>query len=137
MKIGVYAGSFNPWHDGHRDVLAKALKVFDKVIIAVGTNPEKTTSAAGPAASLSIEYANNPQVDVQIFNGLLVHFVKQVNATALIRGLRNGTTDFEYEKVQQYFNEDLGITVPTVCFISDRKLVHISSSAIRAMEKLK
>ncbi len=68
--------------------------------------------------------------------GLLVDFVKDVGASAVIRGIRNGQ-DLEYERTQQYWNEDLGIRVPTVCFITDRKLVHISSSAIRAVEKVK
>lgn len=141
MKLGVYPGSFNPWHTGHEDVLNNALKVFDLVIIAVGMNPSKENNYNNP-------YNNNgvfripdliradKRVDVRVFDGLLVDFLKEVDATAIIRGLRNGQ-DLEFEKVQQYWNEDLGIKIPTVCFISDRKLVHISSSAIRAVEKFK
>ena len=56
--------------------------------------------------------------------------------TAIIKGLRN-SADFEYEKIQQYWNEDLGMKIPTIYIISNRNLTHISSSAIRAIEKIR
>jgi len=144
MRIAIYPGSFNPWHEGHYDVLKKSLQVFDQVIIAIGRNPDKTTQDR----NYNNQYNNNPifripdeirddkRIDVRGFDGLLVDFVKEVGAVAVVRGIRNGT-DLEYERTQQYWNEDLGIKVPTVCFITDRKLVHISSSAIRMVKKLK
>ena len=141
MKIAVFPGSFNPWHDGHEDVLKKALALFDKVIVARGYNPEKVqlrTAAFEPV----FEKPPQPNIvwlgnwEYKEFSGLLVDFVKEVGACAVIKGLRN-EKDFRFELEQQYWNEDLGLQVPTVYVITDRQLVHISSSAIRLLEKVK
>lgn len=135
-KLAVYPGTFNPWHDGHRDVLKNALKVFDQVIIAVGINPEKRIQASTSVLEIAKEYESDTRITVVSFSTLLKDFAQQAGATAIVRGLRNGQ-DFELEKTQQYWNEDLGCKIPTAYFISDRNLVHISSSAIRAVEKFK
>jgi pantetheine-phosphate adenylyltransferase len=135
MRIAIYPGSFDPWHEGHNDVLKKALKTFDQVVIAVGINPEKHVSRT-VVDELTLKFEGDSRVGVFGFSGLLVDFVKQHNFTAVVRGLRNGH-DLEFERTQQYWNEDLGIKIPTVYFVTDRKLVHVSSSAIRAVEKAK
>ncbi len=135
-KIAIYPGSFNPWHAGHRDVLDKALMIFDKVIVARGINPDKplppgTWHNLGDDKSL-----DQSRVQPVQFSGLLLDLAKKYKATAVIKGLRNGT-DLQYEKDQQYWNEDLGIEIPTVYVICDRRWSHISSSALRALQKFK
>ena len=145
MKIGYYPGSFHPWHEGHEDVLAKALQVFDRVFIAFGTNPEKAVAAplsillTPEALEAKLRHRFGDRIIVRAFTGLMVDHVATLTRTewqpsALIRGLRNGD-DLQYKMVQQYWNEDLGISVPTVFFITDRRLAHISSSSIRAVAK--
>ena len=132
MKIAVYPGSFNPWHEGHSNILCQASVLFDKVIVVKGINPEKLLSSS----FLPDKDSRPTNVEFTSFTGLLSDFVKEVGADVIIKGLRN-TQDFEYEKIQQYWNEDLGVIIPTVYIIADRDLVHISSSAIRAVEKFK
>lgn len=147
MKIAIYPGSFNPWHDGHQDILQKSLNVFDKVIVAVGVNPDKGFTPWDPKDPYSENEKrvirlenelhksfNKKSVSVVKFDTLLTDFVRSTSACSLIRGLRNGH-DLQYEMNQQYWNEDLGITIPTTYFITDRKFSHISSSAIRTLER--
>ena len=131
MKVGIYAGSFNPFHAGHLDVLIKAAKLFDRIIIA---------SPWGKVNDFTLFRSSSKSLIKKVrfceFSGTLVAFSKKVKATALIRGLRN-STDLEYERSMLYWNEDLGLQIPTIYIICDRNLVHISSSAIREVKKLK
>lgn len=142
MRIAIYPGSFNPWHEGHSDVLQKALQTFDKVIVARGFNPEKDTVKKDVAFMPVFERIPHPAISVPgnwefvEFSGLLRDFAKEVGACAVIKGLRNAK-DFQYELEQQYWNEDLGLTIPTMYVISDRKLVHLSSTAIRMLQRMK
>ena len=135
MSLAIYPGSFNPWHKGHKDILEKALKCFDEVMIVILDNPDKSNPLASRVHIESDIINNIKNCKVRCFSGLLVDFVKKVKADAVIRGLRNGH-DLQYEMNQQYWNEDLGLEVPVVYFICDRTLSHISSSACRAMYKL-
>jgi len=140
IRTAVYPGSFNPWHKGHSNILSKALHTFDKVIVAVGMNPDKNDRDMN-VELLKKDFSNSrgdlsPQVEIVNFNGLLVDFVRNQNAHAVIRGLRNAN-DLQYEMNQQYWNEDLGLTCPVVYFVCDRTLSHISSSAIRALNIIK
>jgi pantetheine-phosphate adenylyltransferase len=145
MTIALYPGSFNPWHEGHTDILKKALRVFDKVIVSAGRNPEKEVWDYN-LYDIPVELCRTNEDPVQImhFTGLLVDFIKElergrnggpsIKVDAIIRGLRNGH-DLQYEMNQQYWNEDLGLEIPTVYFICDRKLSHISSSTYRMLKK--
>ena len=138
----IYPGSFNPWHLGHEDILRKALGIFDEVVVARGINPEKENKTIIISNNQLADAINGSLFDEDIgnykdyrvkcvtFNGLLVDEVKKQNVNAVIRGLRNGD-DLQYEMNQQYWSEDLGLKVPIVYFICDRKLSHISSSMLR------
>jgi len=134
VKMAIFPGSFNPWHDGHEDVLNKALMIFDKVILSQGFNPQKPDEKALFPAYLTVKYGD--KIAMTWSQGLLVDQLKALPVHAVIKGLRNAT-DLEYEKTQQYWNEDLGIEIPTVYIVTDRKYSHISSSAIRQVERFK
>lgn len=138
-KIGVYAGSFNPFHVGHADILRQALEVFDKVIVAPGKNPMKDGVENDDFP------INNPvlgKAEVIPFTGLLSEFLDYVafsedgnGQVFLIRGLRNGE-DLQYEQNQIQFIKGMFPSLRVVFFICDKKYEHISSSALRALKKI-
>lgn len=154
MKIAIYPGSFNPFHKGHAEVVWKATEVFDYIYIAIGINPDKKDqgNAAQIKDGLMLAYGQNYHrenksnggllngIDLQIntYTGLLKDHIQTYieRPDAIIKGLRD-PQDFLYEQKMLYHNEDLGITIPTYYVIADRNLVHISSSAIRSLEKFK
>jgi pantetheine-phosphate adenylyltransferase len=137
-RIGVYAGTFSPWHVGHADILHQSLNVFDEVIIALGRNPEKDTVTKE-------EFPHgNPilgKAKIVHFTGLLSDFLNQLDVDnegvqiILIRGLRNGD-DLQYEQNQLQFIKEMYPSLKTVFFICDKKFEHISSSSLRALRKV-
>lgn len=132
-KIGVYPGSFNPFHNGHYNILQKAEKVFDKVIVARGINPEKNEFAHNQEISPVLYYRQT-----ESFQGLLTDYLTSKEKDAeitLIRGLRNGD-DLAYEMNQINFMKDMKPDLRVVFFHCDREFEHISSSAIRNLEKV-
>jgi pantetheine-phosphate adenylyltransferase len=145
-KVGIYPGSFNPWHAGHRDVLNKALEIFDHVYVVVMSNPDKEGGLCSvDAMILASKLAHVKNVTVQystktlkavVDNFEILHRDQKIPAHfSVIRGLRNGH-DLQYEMNNQYWNEDIGMHWPFVYFITDRSLAHVSSSAIRNLKAL-
>lgn len=129
-KIAVFPGSFNPFHKGHYNVLQKAEKIFDKVIIAFGNNPEKDGHQTYHIpASISNRQIEN-------YNGLLTDFVDRIGGEDIIviRGLRN-STDFQYEQNQYRYIQELMPNIKIVNIFCDKEFEHISSSGIRTLEK--
>ena len=129
-KIGIYAGSFNPFHIGHMSVLEQADKIFDKVIVASPKIQEKSNARTSLQKVL-------PFHECVEFDGLLVDYIKQVQKYAdvtLIRGLRNGN-DLEYEVNMKRVNCDLaGHTHDTVYFVTDKP--HVSSTVVRSLRAI-
>jgi len=127
-RIGVFAGSFNPFHKGHYNVLCKAEKIFDKVIIAFGQNPEKKVRHWEIPKTIT-----NRQIET--YTGLLTDFVQTLqHDVVIIRGLRN-STDFQYEQNQYRYIQELMPGINIINIFCDKEFEHISSSGIRTLEK--
>jgi len=125
---GVFCGSFNPFHKGHYNILQKAERIFDKVIIAFGKNPDKTIRS-WPIPQL----ITNRQIEN--YEGLLTDFIATLQQeVVVIRGLRN-STDFQYEQNQYRYIQELMPEIKIVNIFCDKEFEHISSSGIRTLEK--
>ena len=127
-SIGVFCGSFNPFHKGHYNVLQKAERIFDKVIISFGKNPDKTNRTWDIPNSIK-----NRQLTE--YNGLLTDFVESLGYdVVVIKGLRN-STDFQYEQNQYRYIQELMPGIKIINIFCDKEFEHISSSGIRTLEK--
>lgn len=127
-KIAVYAGSFNPFHKGHLNILEKAEQIFDKVIIARGVNPDKKNELIELPSELQFR-------QIETYNGLLTDFIDKLGYdVTLIRGLRN-SNDLQYELTQYRYLQDLNKNIKVVSLFCDREFEHISSSAIRQLKQ--
>ena len=131
MKIAVYPGSFDPITNGHLDVLNRAIKIFDKVIILIAINPHKKSrfSIEERKAMIEEEVKDNPNIVVDCYEGLTVEYAKAHHAHHLIRGLR-AVTDFEYEFQLASANDYVDESVDTVFLMSKKEKSFINSSMI-------
>ncbi|TAK47971.1 MAG: pantetheine-phosphate adenylyltransferase [Saprospiraceae bacterium] len=136
MKIAVFPGSFDPITTGHVDLVNRALPLFDKVVVAVGENSQKTTlfSLEQRLAWLKKVFEGKPKVEISHFTGLAAHFCTQTKARYLLRGLRNAS-DFDYEKTISQLNYIVGDSLETVFLISQPAYSHISSTIVREIIK--
>ena len=127
-KIGLFAGSFNPFHKGHYNVLQKAEKLFDKVIIAFGKNLSKDNHSWPVPKTIS-----NRQITS--YNSLLTDHIESFGYdVTVVRGLRN-STDFNYEQNQYRYLQELKPNIKIINIFCDKEFEHISSSGIRTLEK--
>ncbi len=136
MNIAVFPGSFDPITIGHYDLIKRALPLFDKIIVAVGTN--STKSSLFPLEErlewLKIVFKDEPKISIDHFEGLTAHYCNRVNANFLIRGLRN-SSDFDYEKTISQVNQIISHGIETVFLISNPQYSHISSTIVREVIK--
>ena len=132
-KIAVFAGSFDPFTNGHKAVLDMALPLFDEVIVAIGHNAEKQgfMTVEQRIEYVKTLYRSNPQVRVAGYTSLTVDFCKQQGAQYLIRGLRNAS-DFQYEQPIAQTNKEIA-GIETVFFVTPPEFSHISSSIVREL----
>lgn len=132
MRIAVYPGSFDPITNGHLDLIKRASRVFDEVIVGVLVNPEKKglfeiEERVKLIAEVTKQY---PNVRVESFSGLLVNFMKEKNAKVIIKGLR-AVSDFEYEFQMSLMNKKLDPNIETLFMMTNAKYSYLSSSSVK------
>ena len=136
MKKAIYPGSFDPITNGHLDILIRASKVFDEIIVLVANNPNKKFNFSPKERVEMIKEATKDikGVTVDYYDGLTVEYAKKVGATHLIRGLR-AVSDFEYEFQLASANEFVNKDIDMVFFMSRGDKSFISSSSIMQMHR--
>ena len=137
MRIGIYPGSFDPFTNGHLDIIRRGAKLFDKLYVVLSENVSKQNLFS---PSERVEFAKQAVADlahVEVIvseNKLTVDIAKAVGATAILRGLR-GATDFEYEFPMAMVNGKLDSGVETVFLIADHEHMYLSSSMVKEIAK--
>jgi pantetheine-phosphate adenylyltransferase len=131
-QLAIYAGSFDPPTNGHLDLVQRAALIFPKVIVALGQHPTRHAlfSVDERLALLREVCKRFANVEVELFDGLLVDYAKQIGAKVVVRGLR-AATDFEYELQIAHANADLAPDVDTVFLPTRTNYGFISASLVR------
>lgn len=132
MKLAVCPGSFDPVTNGHLDIIRRAAKLADRVLVVVMTNAIKNPlfSMEERMEMLRRVTAELPNVEVDAFDGLLADYTRQVGADAIVKGLR-ATSDFEYEFQMALTNRQLGATAETVFLTTSAEMMFLSSSLVK------
>lgn len=139
MRIGLYPGTFDPVTNGHLDIIGRAVKLVDRLVIGVAINEGK-----GPLFSLDERVAilreetrslKGAEIIVEPFSSLLVHFAREVGASVIVRGLR-AVADFEYEFQMTAMNQQLDRDIETVFLMADPRHQAIASRLVKEIAKL-
>jgi pantetheine-phosphate adenylyltransferase len=130
--LAVYPGSFDPLTNGHVDIITRGARLFDRIIVAVLVNAEKSPLFSMPERVEIIRavFKNHPNVEVDTFDGLLVDYVGRRKANVIVRGLR-AVSDFEYEFQMALMNRELASTIETVFMMPAVQYSYISSRLIK------
>jgi len=133
MKIALFAGSFDPFTIGHKDIVERALPLFDKMIIGIGFNINKKYmfSAEESKKNITLMFKNEPKIEVKIYNGLTADFAKQHNVNFFVRSVRN-FQDFEFERNLAEINKKIS-GIETLILFAKPEFAHISSSMVREL----
>jgi pantetheine-phosphate adenylyltransferase len=131
-RIAIYPGSFDPVTNGHLDLVHRGLKIFDRIIVAILTNPKKQFLFSLEERMEMLRACLNgaPQVEVDVFDGLLVDYAARRGAHAVLRGLR-ALSDFEFEFQMALMNRRLNRDVQTVFLMTGMRWIYTSSSIIK------
>lgn len=134
MRIAVYPGSFDPVTNGHIDVIERASRIFDKVIIAVGDNPEKKPLFTTQERVEMIKDATKSlkNIEVEGFKGLLIDYIRKKGSKIIVRGLR-AVSDFEFEFQRALLNRKINGDVETIFIMTKEDYVYLNSSIIKEM----
>lgn len=136
-RVAVYTGTFDPVHLGHLDVIQRGCRLFDRLIVGVGINPDKATvfdidERVNLLKTVTGEFNN---VEIAPFTGLAVGFVRQAGARIMLRGLRT-LSDMEYEFTMSLMNLHLDPGIETVFLMAKEEFSHVSSSLLRQIATL-
>jgi len=131
-RVAIYPGSFDPVTNGHLDILERGLKLFDKIILAILTNPKKNFlfTLEQRIEMLEESIKEFPNVKIDTFEGLTVDFAAQCHAQGILRGLR-AMSDFEYEFQMALMNRRLNREIQTVFLMTGLRWIYTSSSIIK------
>lgn len=137
MRIAICPGSFDPVTNGHLDVIQRAAKLFDRVVVLVATNSEKRPlfTAEERRDLLCRVTADMPQVEVAVYGGLLADYAREIGAAAIVKGLR-AMSDFEYEFQMALTNRKLYDGVETVFLTTTAEHMYLSSSLVKEVARL-
>lgn len=133
MRVCICPGSFDPVTVGHMDIICRASKMFDRVIVAVLKNPNKSKYAftvEERVAFIKRATADMPNIEVEAYDGLLVDFARMKGAVAIVKGLR-AVSDFEYEFQQALVNKELNEEIETVFITTSSENMFLSSSVVK------
>lgn len=136
-KIAIFPGSFDPYTNGHHDIVVRGLKMFDEIIIGIGYNSSKKNRYFDidlMVQKIESVYTDEPRVKVMVYDELTSSLAKKTGADFLLRGLRN-TTDFEYENTISQMNRKLKDGLETVFLITSPQYSAITSTIIREVHK--
>jgi len=133
-NIAVFPGSFDPITRGHESIIRRALPLFDKIIIAIGENPEKLSYFPLEKRIQWLEqiFAGESRIEIQTYNGLTVNFCHAVDAKYILRGLRT-SADFEFERTIGQVNKVIFPEIETVFLLTIPEYTALSSSVVREL----
>ena len=138
MRIGLYPGTFDPITNGHLDIIGRAIKLVDKLVIGVAQNDAKgplfTTAERVEMLKIEVERFN-ADIEVRPFSSLLMHFAEEVDANVIVRGLR-AVADFEYEFQMTAMNQRLNSQIETVFLMADPRHQAIASRLVKEIARL-
>jgi len=131
-RLAVYPGTFDPLTRGHMSLITRGLKVFEKVVLAIAqSTPKKTCFSMGERLEMAREsFADEPNIIVESFDGLLIDYVAKRGAGSILRGLR-AVSDFEYEFQMALMNRRLSRHVQTVFLMTDYRWMYLSSTIVK------
>ncbi len=137
MRLGIYPGTFDPVTNGHLDILKRASKLFDKIIIGVAVDSDKKTlfDIDHRVEFMKDAVKDISNIEVEAFSGLLMHFTESKGAKIIIRGLR-AVSDFEYEFQLALMNKNLNDSVETMFLTTSSEYTFLSSTIIKSVVKL-
>lgn len=137
MRLAIYSGTFDPITHGHTDIIQRSLRIFDHLIVAVAPNPRKhpMLDIKERLELAKIATKNIARVEVDTFDGLLVNYVRQRRAHAIIRGIR-AVSDYEHEFQMALLNRKLAEDLETVFLVPSEEYSYLTSSIIKELASL-